>query len=50
MPDAKKFASGASNRRSFSMCVMYRLPLIANTKPSGTCRRHAVQAAGRVSE
>ncbi len=50
MPDAKKFASGGSNPFSFSMCVMYRLPLMANTNESGTCWRQASQMEGRVNE
>jgi hypothetical protein len=32
------------------MCVMKRLPLTANTNPSGTAARQAAHAVGRVSE
>jgi hypothetical protein len=50
IPCAKKLASAVSNRASLSMCVMYRLPLIAKQNPAGTAARHPAHAEGRVSE
>jgi hypothetical protein len=40
-PDAKKLPSAASAPRIRSMCVMYRPPFTAKTKPSGVCSAQA---------
>jgi hypothetical protein len=49
-PDDRKFASAVSKFLSLSMCVMYRLPLMAKRKSSGTAARHPSHVRGRVSE